>query len=67
MEKNGGEFSLERHLDTILNRQSTPAIDRLHRIVNLGQQCLLFEEERLRPRDRRGLPGGLVYISYNFV
>ncbi len=63
MEKNGGEFSLERHLDTILNRQSTPAIDRLHRIVNLGQQCLLFEEERLRPRDRRGLPGGLVYID----
>ncbi len=63
MEKQGGEFSLERHLETILKRASTPAIDRLHRIVNLGQQCLLSEEERSRPRDRRGLPGGLVYLS----
>lgn len=62
MEKNGGDFSLERHLDTILKRASKPAIDRLHRIVNLGQQCLLSEDEHLRPRDRRGLPGGLVYL-----
>lgn len=63
MDKSGGEFSLERHLDTILKRVSTPAIDRLHRIVNLGQQCLLSEDESLRPRDRRGLPGGLVNLD----
>ncbi len=60
---NGDGGLLERHLVNILRRASTPAIDRLHRIVNLGQQCLLSEDERMRPRDRRGLPGGFVNLG----